>query len=60
MDYETTQRLVLRENPIRSPPPDVCLSGLSAIIKYFQELKVKLNVYQGINILLKIVHISLS
>jgi len=47
MDYETTQRLVLRENPIRSPPFDICMAGLPAIIKHFQEIKNHSHIYQG-------------
>ena len=52
MDYETTQRLVLRDNPIISPPMEVCMAGLPAIIKYFQEIKTHSNVYQGLCVLI--------
>ncbi|KAF6026658.1 LRRC63 [Bugula neritina] len=52
MDYETTQRLVLRENPIRSPPFDICMAGLPAIIKHFQEIKNHSHIYQGCDLLM--------
>ena len=43
--------LLLEDNPLITPPLDVCVSGVKAIIQYFQEVKADIKVYQGIKVL---------
>ena len=42
--------LLLADNPLITPPIDICVSGVKAIVQYFQEAKAELKVYQGIKV----------
>lgn len=44
MDWRTEQVLILDENPLYSPPLEVCECGIRAIIQYFQESKAEMKV----------------
>ena len=51
IDWSTRQEVILHENPLTTPPPDICECGLRAIMQYFQEEKCHTKMYQGLKVM---------
>jgi len=47
---KSDKELNLTDNPITSPPPDVCECGLKSMMQYFQETQLDTRTYQGVKV----------
>lgn len=47
---KSDKELNLAENPMTSPPPDVCECGLRSMMQFFQETQINSKVYQGVKV----------
>jgi Leucine-rich repeat (LRR) protein len=50
LDISSGQELLMHDNPLVSPPLDICECGIRSIIQYFQEAKAEMKSYQGIKV----------
>ncbi|KAK3604652.1 hypothetical protein CHS0354_007195 [Potamilus streckersoni] len=48
VDWQTDQELVVDDNPLKTPPRDVCDCGLKSMLHYLKEVQADVSVYQGI------------
>ncbi|KAL8598916.1 hypothetical protein ACOMHN_015495 [Nucella lapillus] len=48
---DVEQEVILDNNPLVYPPPEVCLSGLKTIVRFFQESQADVKTYQGVKVL---------
>lgn len=50
LDLSCGQELLIYDNPLINPPPDICDCGIRSIVQFFQEAKAEMKVYQGIKV----------
>ena len=50
LDWRTDQELYVDNNPLTSPPRDICECGLRALVQHFQETKASAKTYQGLKL----------
>ena len=50
IDGSAEQEVLISDNPLVSPPLDICECGVHSIAQYFQEAKAETKVYQGLKV----------
>lgn len=51
LDWRTDQELILDDNPLISPPAEICSCGLRSLVQYLQEARSQMKMYQGIKVI---------